>query len=106
MQFWLFRKRQKDIVGIFVSDIHNDNFSGIPWLLMKLKNIKIYTSAFNKIVLIDRISKYDIQHKNYEVKVINRPTEFNNVIVTPFELAGSTPGQIGFNFLLMMETSW
>jgi hypothetical protein len=23
-------KRQKDIVGIFVSDIHNDNFSGIP----------------------------------------------------------------------------
>lgn len=93
-------KRQKDIVGIFVSDIHNDNFSGIPWLLMKLKNIKIYTSAFNKIVLIDRISKYDIQHKNYEVKVINRPTEFNNVIVTPFELAGSTPGQIGFNFFV------
>lgn len=91
-------KRQKDIVGLFLSDVHNESFSGIPWLLMKLKNLKVYTSAFNKIVLIDRISKYDIPNNNYEVKVINKETDFGNVKITPIEVAGSLPGQIAFNF--------
>ena len=50
-------KRQKDIVGLFLTDVHNESFSGIPWLLLKIKGLKIYTSAFNKIVLMDRISK-------------------------------------------------
>jgi len=65
---------------------------------MKLKNLKVYTSAFNKIVLIDRISKYDIPNNNYEVKVINKETDFGNVKITPIEVAGSLPGQIAFNF--------
>ncbi|WP_412031541.1 ribonuclease J [Metamycoplasma buccale] len=91
-------KHQKDIVGIFLTDVHNESFSAIPWLLMKIKGLKIYTSAFNKIVLIDRISKYNIEHNEYEVKVINKETYFNDIKVTPIEIAGSLPGQIGFNF--------
>ncbi|AXE61085.1 ribonuclease J [[Mycoplasma] phocae] len=91
-------KRQKDIVGLFLTDVHNSTFSAIPWLLMKIKNLKIYTSAFNKIVLLDRISKYNIENANYEIKVIRDSFAFNDVKVTSFDLAGGLPGEIGFNF--------
>ena len=91
-------KRQKDIVGLFLTDVHNESFSGIPWLLLKIKGLKIYTSAFNKIVLMDRISKYDIQNNSFEVKVINKETTFGEVIVKPIEVAGSMSGQVAFNF--------
>ncbi|KDE43688.1 hydrolase [Metamycoplasma hyosynoviae] len=96
--FTYLERREKDIVGLFLTDVHNESFSGIPWLLMKIKNLKIFTSGFNKIALIDRISKYDIPHRNFEIKVINKETDFNGVQITPIELAGSLPGQIGFNF--------
>ncbi|WP_373597949.1 ribonuclease J [Metamycoplasma equirhinis] len=91
-------KRQKDIVGLFVTDVHNATFSAIPWLLMKIKNLKIYTSAFNKIVLLDRISKYNIENSHYEIKTINSTIDFEFAKVTPFDLAGGLPGQLGFNF--------
>ncbi|TPR54297.1 ribonuclease J [Metamycoplasma neophronis] len=91
-------KRQKDIVGLFLTDVHNDTFSAIPWLLMKIKKIKIFTSAFNKIVLLDRISKYNIENSEYEVRTINSPMTFGDVKVTSFDLAGGLPGQLGFNF--------
>ncbi|RMA79050.1 ribonuclease J [Metamycoplasma subdolum] len=91
-------KRKKDIVGLFLTDIHNENFSAIPWLLMKIKGLKIFTSPFNKIVLSDRISKYNIDPTTYEIKTIHQPLTFNEVVVTGFEIAGSLPGQLGFNF--------
>ncbi|ACF07441.1 ribonuclease J [Metamycoplasma arthritidis] len=91
-------KRQKDIVGLFLTDVQNKSFSAIPWLLMKIKGLKIYTSAFNKIVTIDRISKYKIEHNDYEIKAINKETHFGNVSVTPIDIAGSLPGQVAFNF--------
>lgn len=91
-------KRQKDIEGLFLTDVRNETFSAIPWLLMKIKNLKIYTSAFNKIVLLDRISKYNIGSNTFEVKTINKKTAFDGVNVTPFDLAGGLPGQLGFNF--------
>ncbi|MBN0970559.1 ribonuclease J [Mycoplasma phocoeninasale] len=91
-------KRQKDIVGLFLTDVHNSTFSAIPWLLMKIKNLKVYTSAFNKIVLLDRISKYNIENANYEIKVIRDSMKFNDVKVTAFDLAGGLPGEVGFNF--------
>ncbi|AWX69605.1 ribonuclease J [[Mycoplasma] anseris] len=91
-------KRQKDIVGLFLTDVQNKSFSAIPWILMQIKGLKIYTSTFNKIVLIDRISKYSIEHNEYDVNVINRPQKFNDVTITPFSIAGAMPGQLGFNF--------
>ncbi|TPE56708.1 ribonuclease J [[Mycoplasma] falconis] len=91
-------RRQNDIAGLFLTDIHNESFSAIPWLLMKIKGLKIYTSAFNKIILLDRISKYNIENQNYEVITISQPTKIYDVLVTPFNLAGSLPRQLGFDF--------
>ncbi len=93
-------KRQKDIVGLFLTDVHNESFSAIPWLLMKIKNLKIYTSFFNKSVLNERISKYNIENSNFEIITIKNIVNFDkiNVKVTAFDLAGGLPGQLGFNF--------
>ncbi|TPI02821.1 ribonuclease J [Mycoplasma struthionis] len=91
-------KRQKDIVGLFLTDVHNESFSAIPWLLMKVKNLKIYTSAFNRIVLIDRISKYNIEDHSYSIETLKAKKSFDGTYVTPFVLAGGLPGQLGFNF--------
>lgn len=91
-------KRSKDIEGLFITDVKNETFSAVPWLLMKIPNLKIYTSAFNRIVLLDRISKYNIDNKNYEVKTISMPLKINDVVITPFDVAGGLPGQIGLNF--------
>ncbi|MGX9388723.1 ribonuclease J [Mycoplasma sp. 327] len=91
-------KREKDIVGVFITDVKNESFSAIPWLLMRISNLKIYTSPFNRIVIMDRISKYNINNHSYDVKTISMPIEFNDVVVTPFDLAGGLIGQIGFNF--------
>ncbi|WP_427867476.1 ribonuclease J [Mycoplasmopsis arginini] len=92
------QRRAKDIVGVFVTDVKNKSFSAIPWLLMMIPGLKIYTSPFNRIVLLDRISKYNIDNKNYEVKTLRMPITLNGVTVTPFDLAGGLPGQIGLNF--------
>ncbi|BAP39379.1 ribonuclease J [Metamycoplasma canadense] len=91
-------KRSKDIVGVFITDVKNESFSAIPWLLMKVPGIKIYTSPFSRIVLLDRISKYNIENTDFEVKTISMSVKFDDVIVTPFDLAGGLPGQIGLNF--------
>ncbi|WP_427902731.1 ribonuclease J [Metamycoplasma alkalescens] len=91
-------KRAKDIVGVFITDVKNASFSAIPWLLMKIPGLKIFTSSFNRIVLLERITKYNIDHTKFEIKSINDPIKFNDVVVTPFDLAGGLPGQIGFNF--------
>ncbi|AWX42889.1 putative hydrolase [Metamycoplasma cloacale] len=93
-------KRQNDIVGLFLTDVQNKSFSAIPWILMQIRGLKIYTSTFNRIVLLDRISKYNIEHNEFQINVIDKPQKFNDVIVTPFEIAGAMPGQLGFNFEL------
>ncbi|MBN4089390.1 ribonuclease J [Mycoplasma enhydrae] len=91
-------RRKKDIVGLFITDVKNESFSAVPWLLMKIPGLKIYTSPFNRIVLLDRISKYNIETRNYEVKTLKSPLKLNDIIISPFDVAGGLPGQIGLNF--------
>ncbi|QJG67215.1 ribonuclease J [Mycoplasma phocoenae] len=91
-------KHQKNIEGVFITDVHNESFSALPWLLMNIKGLKIYTSSFNKFVILDRISKYNIEHNDFEVITLNQPKKFGNVLVTPLNLAGALPGILGFNF--------
>ncbi|WP_027120816.1 MBL fold metallo-hydrolase RNA specificity domain-containing protein [Mycoplasmopsis lipofaciens] len=92
-------KKQDKIEGIFISDVKNESFSALPWLLMLIPNLQIYTSAFNKIMIADRLSKYKIPNKNYKINVLNKLSKIGEIFVQPLELAGSMPGHIGFDFI-------
>ncbi|VEU76438.1 hydrolase [Mycoplasmopsis columboralis] len=96
--FSYLEKYKKRIKGIFITDIKNESFSALPWLVMKIPGIKIYTSAFNKILIIDRLQKYKIDEKDYKIEVINNEISFENLKVKPIKLAGSIPESLGYNF--------
>ncbi|PZW01526.1 ribonuclease J [Metamycoplasma auris] len=91
-------RRKKDIVGLFITDVKDSSFSAIPWLIMKLPGLKIYTSVFNRIVIMNRITKYNVGTNNFEIKTFNSPLKFKDVIVSNFDVAGGLPGQMGLNF--------
>ncbi|WP_338867495.1 ribonuclease J [[Mycoplasma] gypis] len=96
--FEYLEKHKNNIKGVFITDVHNESFSALPWLLMKIKGLKIYTSTFNKFVVLERISKYNIEHNEYEVIATNKPFNIGKVLITPLSLAGALPGILGFNF--------
>ncbi|MBU4692240.1 ribonuclease J [Mycoplasma zalophi] len=91
-------KHEKNIAGVFITDIHNESFSALPWLLMRIRGLKIYTSSFNKFIILERISKYNIEHNDFEVITLNQKMKLNNVEITPIPLAGALPGIQGLNF--------
>ncbi|SJZ46282.1 ribonuclease J [Mycoplasmopsis verecunda] len=91
-------KHKDKIKGIFITDIKNESFSALPWLLMKIPNLTIYTSAFNKVMVLERISKYGIDQKSFKVVTLRGKTKIGSVEITPFNLTGSMPGNTGFNF--------
>ncbi|VEU76993.1 MBL fold metallo-hydrolase RNA specificity domain-containing protein [Mycoplasmopsis columbina] len=92
-------KNKHKIEGIFITDVKNETFSALPWLLMKLPDLKIYTSEFNKIMILDRLSKYKIANAAYKVFVMKSVTKVGEIFVQPIELAGSMPGHLGFDFI-------
>ncbi|WP_029512909.1 MBL fold metallo-hydrolase RNA specificity domain-containing protein [Mycoplasmopsis iners] len=92
-------KNQDKIEGIFISDVKNETFSALPWLLMKLPNLNIYTSEFNAIMISERLSKYKIDNPNYKIKILKKVTKIGDIFVQPIDLAGSMPGHIGFDFI-------
>lgn len=91
-------KNKKRIKGIFLTDTRNQSFSALPWLLMSVENLKIYTSSFSKVIVLDRISKYKIGHNNFEVLSISKKTKIDNIFVSPLQVASSLPFSLGFNF--------
>ncbi|QBF34873.1 ribonuclease J [Mycoplasmopsis phocirhinis] len=97
--FSYLEKNKDKIVGVFISDVKNETFSALPWLLMHIPNLNIYTSSFNKMMINERISKYKIMHKSFKIHTISKMTKFNDIFVQPIELAGSMPGHIGFDFI-------
>lgn len=92
-------KHKDKIVGIFITDVKNESFSSLPWLLMKLPNIPIYTSKFNKILVADRLSKYKLNETKIKINILDQPTKVGPIFVEPIELAGSMPGHIGLDFI-------
>ncbi|OAB49209.1 MBL fold metallo-hydrolase RNA specificity domain-containing protein [Mycoplasmopsis gallinarum] len=97
--FEYLQKNAEKIKGVFISDVKNESFSALPWLLMKVPNLKIYTSSFNKIMILDRLSKYKIDNPSYKVEVLNKTLNLGEIFVQPIALAGSMPGHIGFDFI-------
>ncbi|MBZ4212715.1 ribonuclease J [Mycoplasma sp. U97] len=92
-------KNRDFIQGIFITDVKNESFSSLPWLLMRLPKIPVYTSKFNKVLVLDRLSKYKIAKEKIVVNVLDKPTKIGDIIVAPIELAGSMPGHIGLDFI-------
>ncbi|QNM93435.1 ribonuclease J [Mycoplasma sp. Pen4] len=96
--FSYLEKNKDRIKGIFITDIKNESFSALPWLLMRIPNLKVYTSAFNKVMILERIAKYGIDNEHYEVVALKHKTQIGSVDVLSFTLTGSMPGNVGFNF--------
>ncbi|UUM19085.1 ribonuclease J [Mycoplasma sp. 1018B] len=97
--FNYFIKNKDKIKGIFITDVKNESFSALPWLLMSISGQTIYSSEFNSIMIQDRLEKYKINNPDYKIQVIDKITKIGEIFVQPIELAGSMPGHIGFNFI-------
>ncbi|UVD81971.1 ribonuclease J [Mycoplasma iguanae] len=96
--FKFLEKNQKRIKGVFLTDVKNESFSAIPWLLMRVKNLKIYCSVFSKFIVLERLSKYKIGHNNFEVISLIKRTQIGMATITPISVAGALPGINGYNF--------
>lgn len=92
-------KNKDAIQGVFVTDVKNDSFSALPWLLMKMPTVPVYTSKFNKVLIMERLSKYKLDLKKVKINILDRPTKVGDIFVNPIELAGSMPGHIGLDFI-------
>ncbi|MGL4252167.1 MAG: ribonuclease J [Metamycoplasmataceae bacterium] len=87
------------IRGLFITDVQNESFSALPWLLMMVPKLTIYCSDFSTFLISERIPKYDIGKPQYELRNIKQNGEkIGSIMVEPIELAGALPGTIGFNF--------
>lgn len=92
-------KNKKRIQGIFITDVKNESFSALPWLLMKIPNLTIYTSKFNEILIRDRLAKYNIPNRQHKIIALTKMTKIGPIFVQPLELAGSMPGHIAIDFV-------
>ncbi|EIE39362.1 ribonuclease J [Mycoplasmopsis canis] len=97
--FSYLEKNKNNIKGIFISDIRNESFSALPWLVMKIPGLKIYTSQLSKEIIIDRLAKYNIKKESYKVIVLNERKKVGSLFVQPISLPGSVPGNLGFDFI-------
>ncbi|WP_215743055.1 ribonuclease J [Mesomycoplasma hyorhinis] len=87
------------VKGIFLTDVKNESFSALPWLIMKVPKIKIYCSSFTKALILERLTKYKISNNQYEIVSLTKKIKIDDdVFVKPIQLAGSIPGIYGYNF--------
>ncbi|AJR11893.1 hydrolase [Mesomycoplasma dispar] len=97
--FTYIEENHHKIKGVFITDAKNESFSGLPWLIMKVKGIKIYSSFFTKALILDRINKYGISENTFEIKPITSELQINaKLSILPIPVAGSMPGTLGFCF--------
>ncbi len=90
--------RKDRIKGVFISHAHDESFAALPWLIMDIKGLNIYSSPFTLKAIQDRLSKYKIGHSDYKLIELTKETQIGNIKVNPFELANSIAGSLGFNF--------
>ncbi|MEE3928319.1 ribonuclease J [Mycoplasmopsis ciconiae] len=93
------------IKGIFVTDVKNDSFSALPWLIMQIPGITIYTSPFNKIMIASRLQKYQIEPNSFKIETITKKITIGQTQIQPILVAGSLPGSLGFDFIVDSKTS-
>ncbi|MDR0571324.1 MAG: ribonuclease J [Rickettsiales bacterium] len=87
----LLKKVKKDIVGIFITHIHEDHLGALPHIWPDIR-VPIYASRFTKIFLYEKLKEYDFVNE-LEIIEIN---EGQKVKLAPFEveclnLTHSTP---------------
>ncbi|WP_322960443.1 ribonuclease J [Mycoplasmopsis cynos] len=97
--FTYLESNKDKIKGILISDIRNESFSALPWLLMKIPGLKIFTSRLSKEIILDRLAKYGIKKDTYKIYVLNERKKIGSLFVQPISLPGSVPGNIGFDFI-------
>lgn len=96
--FKYLEKNASKIKGIFLTDVKNESFSALPWLIMNANHLKIYCSAYSKYLVMDRIQKYEIKGNKYEILSMNTTLDLGNIKVHPIKAAGSLPGVLNYNF--------
>lgn len=67
---------------------------------MKIPNLKIYTSSYNKTIVINRLNKYNISPSQYKVIAFDKDLEFKNLKIQAIPVSGSIPGNLAFLFKL------
>ena len=92
-------KRKKRIKGVFITNISDEAFAGVPWLLMDIRGLTIYGSEFVIEAIKDRVAKYNIGHNEYSFKVIKDQIKVGNITVKAYEAASSAPGALIYSFL-------
>ena len=91
-------KHRNRIKGVFITHAHDECFAALPWFLMDFQNINIYASSFTNKILKNRISKYKINHKNFQFADLKPNQKIGSINVKTFELANSIPGSLAINF--------
>ncbi|WP_027121384.1 ribonuclease J [Mycoplasma leonicaptivi] len=92
-------KNKNNIKGIFITDVKNETFSALPWLIMNIPGLKIYCSEISKSIIQDRLVKYNISKNNYKIFVFKERKKIGDIYVQPLSLPGSVPGNIGIDFI-------
>lgn len=77
----LLRKIKKDILGIFITHIHEDHIGAIQYLWQDLQ-LPIYTSRFTKLFLQEKLKEYEY----YNQVVINELNENSKLKIGDFEI--------------------
>ena len=91
---------QNNFKGIFITNAHDEYMAALPWLLLQLKKIKIYTSEFVAAIIANRLEKYQIPKEHYEIIVLPLNSDYmlNGINIKTYELASSMPQTFGLNF--------
>ena len=77
----LLRKIKKDILGVFITHIHEDHIGAVQYLWQDLK-LPIYASRFTKLFLQEKLKEYDF----YNQVEINELNENDKIKLGDFEI--------------------
>lgn len=77
----ILRKFKNDILGIFITHIHEDHIGAIQYVWPEIE-APIYTSKFTKAFLLEKLKEYDFKKK----VEINEVKESQNIKLEPFEI--------------------
>ncbi|MDR1498862.1 MAG: ribonuclease J [Rickettsiales bacterium] len=77
----LLRKLKKDILGVFITHIHEDHLGAVQYVWRDLE-LPIYASRFTKLFLQEKLKEYDF-HKRVKINELN---EGGKVNLDPFQI--------------------
>ncbi|WP_233736823.1 hypothetical protein [Mycoplasmopsis agalactiae] len=48
---------------------------------MKMPTVPVYTSKFNKVLIMERLSKYKLDLKKVKINILDRPTKVGDILL-------------------------